>query len=137
MTVDADAEARRQLVDRPLEPVVVEGDEPPALLADKMVVVVAVGQNPLEPGLPIPHRDPLDEPVLGEQVKHAVDARPPGSAPLGRAKRILDLDHAQRARLRRQQVDHPVAGTAALEPGAREHIVNVLVPVSRGHHEQD
>ena len=98
MAVDAHAEPLRQTVDRPLEPRIVERDEPAALLAEEMVVVLAAGLRALEPRLPVADVDPLDEPVLDEQVEHAVDAGAAGRAAVG-AQRVLDLDRAQRARL--------------------------------------
>ena len=75
MAVDADAETRRERVDRLLEPGVVERDEPSALLTHEVMVVMAIREHLLEPRLSIPQRDSLDETVLGEQIQHAVDAR--------------------------------------------------------------
>ena len=78
-------------------------------------MVLAARVAALEPRLPVADRDALDEPVLDEQLEHPVDARAPGRRP-GGAELVLDLDRAQRARLARQQVDHPLARAAALEP---------------------
>ena len=58
-------------------------------------------------------------------------ARP--GAPTLRTQGILDLDGAQRARLRREQLDHSVARAAAPPTGAREDRVNMLVPTVRRH----
>ena len=135
MAVDADAEPLGQLGDRPLKPGVVERDEPPALLTDEVVVVMAVRKHALEPRLPVPDGNPLDESVQGEQVEHAIDARAARGAAGATLppQRILDLDGAERARLRRKQLDHPVARPAALQTGPRQDRVDVLVPTVRRH----
>ncbi len=132
MTVDAHAEPLGQIGNCALEPGVVERDEPAAVLADEVVVVVSVRQHALEPRLPVPDRDPLDESMLDQQVEHSVDARPPWRSPL-RTQRVLDLDDAQRTPLRREQRDHPVTRPAAPPTGRREDRVNVLAPTVRRH----
>lgn len=137
MALDPDTEPRRQRLDRLLEPVVVERDEPAAVLADEMMVVMTVREDPLEPSLPVADRDPLNEAVLDEQVKHAVDAGSAGGPTIGGPERILDLDDAQRTRLSGEEIDDAIAGAAALETRAGEDVVNVNVPIGRGHHRQD
>lgn len=139
MTVDPDAEPLGQLGNRPLEPGVVERDEPPALLADKVVVMVAVGEYAFEPGLPVTDGNPLDEAMLDEQVEHAVDARAArGTADAAlRPQRIFDLDGAEGTRLRREQLDHAVARPAAPPTRPRQDRVNMLVPTARRHPAQD
>lgn len=132
MALDLDAEALRELIDRALEAGVVECNQAAALLADQMMVVGAVRMAALEPGLPITHGEALDEAVLDEQLQDAIDACAAGRA-TARAQRVLDLDRAERARLRREQLDHPVARSAVLQPRAREHAVNVVAPVRRRH----
>jgi hypothetical protein len=139
VAVDADAEPLGQVGNRPLKPGVVERDEPAAPLTDEVVVMMAIGKHPLEPRLPVTDRNPFDEAMLDEQVKHAINARAArgaGGAAL-RPQRILDLDGAERARLRREQLNHPVARPAALQTGLREDRVNMLVPTIRRHRAQD
>src|SRR3954447_3801761 len=115
--LDLHAESLAERVDRALEARIVEGDEPAALLAHEVVVMVgAVRMDRLEPGLSIADRDPLDPSVLHPQPEHAVDARPSGRAARD-LQLLLDLDGGQRALLRCEQLDHALAGAAALEPG--------------------
>ncbi len=136
MAVDRDAEAFGQAVDRVLEAGIVERHEPPALLADEMVMMVAPGLAALKPGLAVADRDPLDEAVFGEQLEDPVDAGSPGR-PSARPQLVLDLYGAQRTWLPREQLDHPLPGSPPFQPRFREHGVNVLAPVARRHLDQD
>lgn len=113
VTLDPDAEPIGEPADRAFETRIVERDEASALLADQVVMMGAVGVSPLEPGLPVTDLDALDEAVLREQLQHPVDARATGRAPV-RPQRALDLDRTQRARLAREQLDHPFARPSAL-----------------------
>lgn len=131
MALDPDPEPVREPADRAFEPRIGERDQPPAAPADEVVMMMmAAGVKRLEPGLPLAHRDALDEAVLDEQVEHAVDARAGGRPPRG-AERILDFDRAQRARLDRQHFDDPFPRAASLETRAREHRLYVIAPLSR------
>src|SRR5450755_1507380 len=130
-----DAEALGEIVDRPLEAGVVEGDQAAAIAADQMVVVGAARIDRLEARLAGADRDPLREPVLDEQVQHAVDAGAADRRAL-RAEGVLDLDRAERAGLAREQLDHALPGSTALMACAGEHSVDVLAPrrrLSRRH----
>ncbi len=128
MALHPDAEPGAEPVDRPLQSGIVEGHQPAAALAHEMMVMVTSGLRSLEPRLPVSHLDTLDQPMLDEEVQGAIDRGSPGGPSLG-AQRVLDFDRAQRAWLRRQQLDHAVAGAPALQPGAPQDGVNVLVPV--------
>jgi len=60
VALDPHAEPIREPADRPLEARVVESDEPPAVLADEMTVVLPVRLLALEPRLPVADLDALD-----------------------------------------------------------------------------
>jgi hypothetical protein len=92
-----------------------------------MVVVSAARVGGLEPSLALPDVDPLDQPVLDEQLQDAVNRRPAHRRSLG-AELVLDLDGAQRARLAVEQVDHALTRTAAVEAGPREDGVDMFGP---------
>ena len=98
--------------------------------------MMPIRQHALEPRLPVPDRDALDETVLNQQVEHSVDARA-ARCPTLRTQRILDLDDAQSTRLCREQLNHAVARSAALEARPRQDRVNVLAPTIRRHRAQD
>ena len=113
MVLDADPETVGQAVDRPFQAGVIKRDQAPALLAHEVVMVCAARVRPLESGLAVADRNPLNQPVLDQQVSDSVDAGPPGRPTMG-AQLVLDLDRAKRARLGGEQVDDPLAGAAAL-----------------------
>ena len=71
----AGAGAFLDLVDRTLEPLVREGLDLPAIVADEVVMMLAAGLPCFETRATRPGVDPLDELVLDEQVEHAIDAR--------------------------------------------------------------
>ena len=127
MTVGLDAKTLTYAVDRVLESGVVEGDQAPALLADQMMVMVAAGMDGLKQRLTGSHGHSLRQSVLDQQLEHSVDAGPPAGASLG-AKRILDLHRAEGAGLLAEQPNDPIAGASALEPGAGQHLVGMLLP---------
>jgi len=66
MVLDPHTEPLGQVVDRALERRIVERDELPALVADEMVVVLAVGLRALEPGLAVADGHALDEAVVNQ-----------------------------------------------------------------------
>ena len=131
VVLDAHAEPLGQVVDRPLQSRIVERHELPALLAHKMMVVLAARLGPFEPRLPVADGHALDEPVLGQQIEHAIDARAAGRLALC-PERILDLDRAQGARLPCQEVNDSLTGAAALETRSRQLVVYVFAPVHTG-----
>ena len=134
MTVDADAEALREAMDRALESRIVERHETPALLADQVMVVLTARLRALEPRLPVPHLHSLHQTVLDQQVEHPVDAGATDRLRLG-PQRVFYLHRAERAGFLRKQLDHSLARAPALESRARELGVNVLAP-SSGHREK-
>ena len=109
---------------------IVERDQPAALIAHQVVMVLAARVGALEPRLPVPDRHALDQAVLDQQLEHPVDAGAAGRRARG-PQRVLDLDRAQRARLVGQQVDDPLARAPVLEARPSQHLVNVLAPVGR------
>jgi len=127
---DPGAETIGQAVDRPLQSGIVKRDQPTALLADHVVVVLAAGMLALEARLPIADREPLHEPVIDEQIEHAVDAGASGRATLG-PQLILDLDCAERTGLRGKQLDHPLPRTAVLQARTCKHRMDVVGPRRR------
>ncbi len=131
MVIHARPEALRHPAYRALQPRIIERDEAAALLAHEVMMVLAAGQDALEPGLVAVDRDPLYEPVLHEQIEGAVDRGEPRPSPLG-AERLLDLDRAQRAGLIGQQIDHPVAGLGLTEAGLAKLEADLITP-AQGH----
>ena len=127
MVIDARAEARGHTADRPLQPGIVECHQPAALLTDEVVVVLPTREHALEARLVLVDRDALDEPVLDQQIENPVDAGPPGPAALG-AKRVLDLDRAERTILAREQIDDPLARAAPAQAGVPEDGVYMVAP---------
>ena len=85
-----------------------------AVVADDVVVVVAVGQRGLEAGDPVAHVDPLHEPELGEHVEHAVDRGDPDRATLPRRVSWISCALAQ------QSWPAIRSSTAARAPPARK-----------------
>jgi len=93
----AEPEAARDAGDGFLQLSVIEGHQPSAHLAEKVVMVVlAARERTLKPCEPRSDSDPLNQGVLGQQLQHAVDGRPP-DAPAVRPQDVLDLDRAERA----------------------------------------
>ena len=93
-----------------------------------------LGSASLEPRLPVADVDPLDEPVLDQQIEHAVDARAAGRAARSAAQRVLDLDRAERARLAASSSMTRSRAPPRLSPGlrraprARARSTSVAVP---------
>ena len=117
----------RKLGDRALEAGIVERDQATAALANDVMMVLAAGLLALEAGLPVADLDALGEAVLDKLVEHAVDAGSSGGTSR-LAQGRLDLPGCQRARLLREQLDHPLPRPAALETRVGEHLVHMLAP---------
>jgi hypothetical protein len=132
VALDADPESLAHTRDRPLEPRIVERDQPAALLAHEMMVMLAAGDDLLESGLPVAHLDPLDQPVLNQQLERPVDRGPSGGA-ARRTQCILDLDRAERARLGGEQLDHAVTRAAVLQTGTAQDGLYVIAPLHHCH----
>ena len=125
--LDSHAEAIGQVVNRLLEGSVVKCYEPPALVADEVVMVLAARMRALEPRLAGPHRHALDQAMVDEQIQHPVDARAPCRL-ARRPQRVLDLHRAQRAWLASEQFDDSLTRATALEARASQHRLDVVAP---------
>jgi hypothetical protein len=66
VVLDAHAQPSRDAVKRPLKPGIIEGNQPPALIADEMMVVLATRQDPLIPGEVTSDAHALGETVLDQ-----------------------------------------------------------------------
>ena len=130
MVLESHPEPLRETVDGLLKLGIVEGHEAPAVLAHQVMMVLAVGVRALKARQPLPDDDPLDEPVIDQEVKRPVDARAAGWRPLY-AQGVLDLDRAQSAGFVGQQVDDPLTRATVPEPGAAQHLIHVLGPDDR------
>jgi hypothetical protein len=81
----------------------------------------------LESGAAGPGIDPLDEPLLDEQVEHAVDARD-AYRPAGSTQAVVHLLRRQAALLLREETHHGVPRPAAAMAGGAEDLVCVFCP---------
>jgi len=124
---DGELEPLGQLVDRRLERLVVERDEPAARAADEVVVVLAGRVDRLVARRALAELEALHEPVVDERVQNPVDARAPDRALAG-SQRVLDLLGRARARLPREDVDDRVAGGSSAMASAIECLARVLGP---------
>jgi len=127
VVVDPHAEPIPEPVDRLFEVRVVERGQCAAHLADHVVVVMAVRSGRLVTGLGPAEIQALDQPVLGERIEGAVDARTP-DAPSPLTQRTLDVMRADGARLGRKQVDDLVPRPAATMARVLEHRARVHTP---------
>ena len=132
MVGGVESEPVGQLVDGAFEGGIFERDEPPALVADEvMVVMFAVGVCRLVSGDPVAEVESVHEVVRVQQLQDPVDA---GSADgalaaAATAQGVFDLDRAECAMLSRQQVDDSVARRTAVVPGAPEYSARMVTPV--------
>ena len=94
-----------------LELVVGESFDLAAVVADEVVMVLAVRVEGLEAGRARPDVDALNEPILAQLLEHAVDARDPDATPLG-PQLIEDLLRGQAAVLASKKLDDGAAGAA-------------------------
>ena len=117
MPLGAVTEPIRQPMDRPLEPRVLEGREPPAPLADSVMVVVAARDHRLISGSTLIDLDLLNQPLAVQQVQGSIDAGDP-DAPATGADPVGDLLGTEAAVLLGEQVDHRSA-RAARSPALR------------------
>ena len=119
MVLRVEAESRREPVDRLLQASVVEGHEPPAAVAQEVMMVLARGIHQFVAGHAVADLDRFDEMVVCQQLEHSIHARPT-HRPLSiasLAEGILDLQRAQCAPLPREQADHLVPRRAPMVPG--------------------
>lgn len=121
--------ALRDCEDPPLDAGIGEGDDLAAAPADQMVVMGAVGLEPLVPRRLGTEVDTLDEPQLLELLQSPVDARP--ANPLEAA---IDLQRGQGAGLAGQQVDDPSPRAAAAVAGSLQGLQRVSRPIAPRSH---
>jgi hypothetical protein len=111
------------LVNRPLERFVGEGLDLAAVVADEVMVVLAALVARLVAGAAGAGVDALDEPVLHEEVEHAVDARD-AHCSAGPAQAIVELLRGEAALLLREELDD----VRAL-PRSRLIIIAILITI--------
>lgn len=129
MGPDPVGEPVAEALDRPLERRILEGGDAAALVADGMVVVIAAGLGPLEARrLAVAGVESRDQAKRLKCLERPVNARQP-DAPAPPAELIGDLLGGQAAALRRQQLDHRVAGAAATVAAAGELATSRCKPV--------
>ena len=131
MVGDLEAHLVGDAVDRPLQGRVLEGDHAPAAAADRVVMVVAAGLDPLVAGGAARDLEPLHEAELLELLERAVDARPadPRAAPA--AQLVVELERGDRAVVAGEGLDHRGAGAAAAQAGGLQGPECVLRPACR------
>jgi hypothetical protein len=115
VTGDRVAGSALDLVQRPLELVVGERLHLATVVADEMVMMLAVGVDRLEAGRTGADVDPLDKAGPGQLLERAIDARDPNTAPRA-AELIEDLLRGQAALLPPEQLDDRAAGAAVAVP---------------------
>lgn len=128
MRVDREANAFGDTVERNFEPLVGEPLHSPAVVADDMVVVLAVRSPRLEACRAGSEIDPLHEPHLHEHVERAVDAGQ-ADGPTGGAGAVEHLLRRQAARLGAEETDHRSARAATAETLLAQGVVRMGDPV--------
>ena len=103
--------------DRPLQAGILEGHHAPAVAADRVMVMVPAGLDPLVAGGAAGHLEPLHEAELLELLERPVDAGPAGVV-LAAAQLVVELQRGDRAIVAGERLDHRGAGAAAPQPGA-------------------
>lgn len=128
MGLYGEADVAGDLVERELEARVRERLHPATVVANRVVVVLAVRLHRLEAGDPGAELDALDEPHLSEQLEHAVHA---GNShrPAGCPRPVEDLLRCQAARLAAQELDDRSAGAAVAKARHSERLVRMADPV--------
>src|SRR5213595_1200420 len=126
---DLERDLLADLADRPLETAVLERLHPPAAAADRVVVVMAAGVDPLVAGGAARDLEPLHEAESLEHLERPVDARP-ADAGLARPQLLLQLQCRHRALMAGEGLDDGGAGAAAPVAGAFELRQGVLGPAA-------
>ena len=119
MRSDRVAAALFDIPENPLETLVGEGLDPPAVVADDVVMVLHLIADRLEARDAVAEVKPLDEALLGEHLEHAVDARKPHPLP-ARRECSMDLLRPGAAVLRVEELDHAHPGNASPVAGGPE-----------------
>jgi hypothetical protein len=132
MGVDGVIDALGEGVYCPFEPVVFEGGDASAVVADEVVVVVAAGIGRLVAGGAVADVESLYEVELVQQLHGSVDAGEARRLPLG-AQGVGDVPRGEAAVLFGQDVDHVEAGGASEVAGLRQSVGGVSSPGFGGH----
>jgi hypothetical protein len=134
VSTDSVTEALREPADRAFQPVVLKRADPPAGLANDVVVVVAIRDDALIARSTSADLDPLHEADPLQQVQRPVHARRSDAATL-LPKARGDVLRAKAAVLLGEEVDHRPSRAAGPLPGALERLVGELGPGAlRGRH---
>ena len=124
---DVEADLVGEAVDRALEGRVLEGDHAAAVAADRVVVMVAAGLDPLVAGGAAADLEALDEAELLELLEGAVDAGPAAGGSSA-AQLVVELERGDRAIVAGERLDHRRAGAAAAQAGGLQRRQRVLGP---------
>ncbi len=119
------------LVDRPLQRGVLEGDHPAAVATDRVVVVLAVGLDALIARDSPRDLDAAQQAELLELLERAVDAGPPhpGLAP---PQLVVEVQRGDGAIVASEGLDDDGAGAAAAVAGGSQGGESVLGPARAG-----
>ena len=123
----SEADPPLETIEGVLEAGVLEGLNPAADLADRMMVVLAARLDPLVARHSAADIQPVHEPKLRQLLEDPINARSADSRP-GRSKALFDLERRHRAVLPRQQLDHREPGSAPLVTRLPERAQGVLDP---------
>ena len=115
-----------------LETLVGERLDPTAVVADDVVVVLACIAHGLEARDAVPKVDPLHEPLLGEHLEDAVDARQPDTLPAS-DQLAVELLRANAAVLSFEELDHEPSRRAAAITGRLQLGHSALCPEVLAH----
>jgi hypothetical protein len=120
------SQAPGQAVDRPLQVAIVKGHEPPARVAQEVMVMGAGGIDQLVADGGVAQLQAANQPSLLQKFEDAVDARASHTTTVPATKAVLDLEHAERAGLFGEEVDDRVACPASAMSGLIENRPSVL-----------
>src|SRR5262249_43977911 len=99
----------RELADCLLELTVLEGDHAAAIAADRMVVVMAVGLDPLVASSAAADLDPLHQPQLLELLQGSIHTRP-AAAQAAAAQLVVEIESRDHAVVLGERLDDRRAG---------------------------
>jgi hypothetical protein len=121
-------QASREPLELLFDPLVLEGCDPSAAIADGVMVVFAARHDGLEARAAVPELDPLDEAHVVQEVQGAVDARDAGVAAAA-AQALVDLLSREAAVLTSELPNDRVACAAGAMPGLGQRCPGGPFPV--------
>lgn len=127
---DSVAASLFDVADHDLEPLIREGLDFAAAVADKVMVMVFVGPDRLEASHPVAEIEPLQKTLLGKRVEYAIDACEADRSAES-AKFIVDLLRAEAAGLLVEEPDHREASRSASVAGRSQLCERALRPGGR------